>query len=80
MNFFFCQIHTKFIEIPAEISAEYSLLYWEVSSYQQVTCTHPLFIIYTYSNHTTSQTSYYSRIQTQYSKYSSYKVEHKFKS
>jgi hypothetical protein len=73
---FFCQIHTKLTKISIEISTE-SPLYWEVPSYWQVTYTHPLFITYTHFNHFKSRTSYYSRVQTHYSKYSSFKVEHK---
>ena len=79
MLFFFCQIHTKFTEISAKISTEYPL-YRKILNYRQVTCTHPLFITYTRPNHFKSQTSYNSRIQIQYPKYSSYKVEHNFNS
>jgi len=45
----------QFIEIFTEILAEFPL-YWEVPSYQQIPCTHHVFIVHTQSKHSKSQT------------------------
>jgi hypothetical protein len=52
--FFFVEL-IQFTEISIEISVK-SLLSWEVPSYQQITCTHSVFIAHTHSNHSKSQT------------------------
>ena len=59
VEFFFYRIYIRFIEILAE-----STLYWDVPSNQQIICTYLLFIPQSLPNHSKSQTSYYSRVQT----------------
>jgi hypothetical protein len=50
LNNFFCQTYIEISEISNEISVE-SLLYQEISSYQQSSCTHLILISQSHHNH-----------------------------